>query len=776
MLPVALSPLVGRERELALALALLRRPEVRLLTLTGPGGIGKTRLAMSVAAVAGADFAAGVCFVPLAAVPDADLVAPLVARAAGLADTGDIPAQERLAAALRQSATLLILDNFEHVAAAALLVSNLLAACPGLKVLATSRTLLRVEGEHTVPVPPLAVPDVATPVSPDRIMRSEAVQLFAQRAQAMNPAFEVVAGNALLVADICQRLDGVPLAIELAAARVTHLSLPALRERLERRLPLLTGGNRDRPLRLQTMRSAIAWSHDLLSPVEQMLFRRLAVFVDGCTLEAAEAVGQSDDAPSRLAFSPPVLDLVAALVDASLLRPEAAPDGTTRYSMLEMIREFAEEQLHARGEAEPMRARHAAYFVAFAERNEFAELLPGGEFAQARLEAEHANVRAAIEWLAEDGEAGVVLHLAASLGLFWGEQGHYREGRAWLERALAGAGAVAASDRAKALVALGQIQVYQGAFQEAEAHLAAGLAACRQHGEAFHEANALLSLGALATGRGDYDRGTTLLTDALRAAEAVPHPWLASIMTGWVLNNLSSAPRAQGNYPLAAEHLEAALRLQREAGYTPGIIMALGDLGDVVRDQGEPTRALACYREALALGRSRPGSRVVTDVIEAVGIVAAASGLAERGVRLVGAAAAQRDRLGLRYRVTENEAALEQAVASARAAMGEPAFASAWAAGYTFGPDETLAEALLPFMVAADSPGVVLTAREAEILRLLVAGQTNAAIARALFLSVRTVENHVARICAKLGVRTRTAAATAAIAAGLAVPLPPSHA
>lgn len=760
--PAPLLPMVGRERELALAASLLRRDDVRLLTLTGPGGIGKTRLALTLIDMLGGDYANGVYFAPLAAVTDPNLVASAIARAAGLVERGDLPVRDSLPDALRQTEALLVLDNFEHVLTAAPLLSDLLSACPRLKMLVTSRTLLRVTGEYALPVPPLSVVDLNTPDQLDSVPGSPAVELFVQRGQAVNPSFTLTAANAPIVADICQRLDGVPLAIELAAARVTHLSLPALRERLERRLPLLTGGGRDRPLRLQTMRNAITWSHDLLPPEECILFRRLAVFVDGCNLDAVEAIaGDTEHAPQPHAN---VVDAIAALVEASLLRSEIGPDGSLRYRMLETIREFAEERLAESGEADTMRSQHASYYLALAERNTLAQLRPDADQIVRLLEAEHANLRAALTWFSQTGDHENLLKLAAALGRFWTGQGYYQEARTWLEHALANQDG-ADGDRAKALVALGMVQLYQGANLEAEQSLIKGQAGCRASGDVLQATVALIGLGGLAIMRDDLDRGTSLLEDALATAHGVDDSRLAGIVSGWVLINLAVTPRIRGEYALATAHLEEALRLHRDAGYTDGVILALGDLGNLARDQGDAESAMARYQEALAAGSGQPGTRVVIEVIEAIGIMAAAAGRAERAARLLGSARAQRDRIGLRYGVRQDQTALEHAVATSQDTLGDQAFAAAWAAGSALNPGEAIAEARKTSDPNRDLPRGLLTPREDEILHLLVAGMTNPAIAATLSLSVRTVENHVAHILTKLGVRTRAAAAAAAAVA-----------
>jgi len=440
-LPAQAALLVGREKEIEAVRGRLLRPDVRLLTLTGPGGTGKTRLALQVAAEVLDDFEHGVFFVALAPISDPGLVVPTMAQTLGLKETAGQPLIETLKDYLRDRALMLVLDNFEQVLAAASRVAELLAAGPQLKVLVTSRAVLRVYGEHEFPVPPLTLPDPQRLPPPERLTQYEAVRLFIERALAVKPDFAVTNDNAPAVAEICRRLDGLPLALELAAARIRLLPPQAMLARLERRLPLLTGGARDLPARQQTLRNAIAWGYDLLGPGEQTLFRRLAVFVGGCTLEAAEAVGGG---------AVEVLDGIESLVGKSLLRQEEGVGGEPWFAMLETIREFALERLEESGEAEAIRRQHAAHYLELAEQAESA--LKGSQQMAwlEQLEREHDNLRAALRRSVERGEAEYGLRLGGALGRFWWMHGYLIEGRAWLTALLALPGA-SSSTAARAL-------------------------------------------------------------------------------------------------------------------------------------------------------------------------------------------------------------------------------------------------------------------------------------------------------------------------------------
>ncbi len=780
-LPVFLTSFVGREDEIALATSLLQRPEVRLLTLTGPGGIGKTRLAVEIAAASGAHFPDGVTFVSLASIQDPSMVMMAVAAALGLHESDGAGIEEVVASSLRTSYVLLVLDNFEHVMDAAPALTRVLSRCPRLKILVTSRSLLRVEGEHAIPVPPLLLPRTKATLTHDDWLRVPVIRLFTERAEAVDPSLTWDPGDILRLVEICERLDGLPLAVELAATRVRHLSLGEINGRLNDLLPLLIDGSRDHPSRLQTMRNAISWSHDLLSPEAQATLRQAAVFSGGFTLEAIAGVSnhlevqpldpgldQSGNRVSDTDLLTSIEDRLSTLIDSSLLIRETGPiTGTTRYRMLETIREYAWEQLARHGEEERARRAHATHFTTYAVQHEFIELIPEHIESMAQLIAEQDNLRSALTWLMESSDRKLLGKLVATLGRFWLAHSNYQEGRMWSERALAVQDTLVSNDVARIMVSLGMTELFQEDNEAAEAHLAHGVTACREHGEAHGTAQALIGLAALAVARGEGEQSTHLLGESLEAVAAMEDARLAGIMAGWVSINLAVVARATGDGESAERHIEDALGRFRADHLHVGTMMALGDLGDLARDRGDWTRALTLYKEALVVGRTDGAKRLVIEVIESVAIVAAHSGQMDRSAILLGAAEGLRDRIGLRYRQPKSRSSLEEALDVTRTGLPAETFAAAWDAGRNLSESQAIA-AVLDLDVGTPKPqDFSLTARESEILRLLVTGMTDPEIAEALYISVRTVEHHVANVCRKLGVRTRTAATSTAIAAGL---------
>ena len=784
-LPVPLTLLVDREREVAIAVGLLRDPNTRLLTLTGPGGVGKTRLGIAAAATLAPDFTEGIAFVALAQVTDPDLVGAAIARALGLRDTGSEPLEGRLQRLLADQRLLLVLDNFEQVAAAAPLLSGLLGTCRGLKMLVTSRARLRLSGEQELPVPPLALPEEPERPDGDEVVQAEAVRLFTARAQAVRPDFAVTPDLAPTIAEIVRRLDGLPLAIELAAARIKVLPPVALLERLEPRLPLLIGGARDLALRQQTMRDTIAWSHDLLKPAEQALFRRLSVFVGGFTLGAAEAVVSRVEAAAeaggvevipRPGFG--VLEGVASLVEQSMVGTTTGPGDKPRYLMLETVREFARERLDASGEGPVARAAHATWVRGLAEENSARFFGSGYEQVVDRLETERDNVRAALAWAEAAGEADLVLQLAGNLGSYWTVRGPYLEARGWLERALEGGNQAPTEVRARALVAAGWLAHFHGELDAADVLATEALSVARTIGDQFTAARALLVLGQVGLQQGDYERtmvrieAARTLFQELELTSVGGSHFLARAYS--ILGRLAIA---RGDAAEATRYLEEALRRQRPLSFTWGLGNTLRLLGDLARDRGDHERAMASYRESVRLAGDHGDRRLLAEALAGVAGVAAAEGRPEQAARHYGTAATMREQVGAPVEAVDR-AAHERGLTLVRAAISPEAFAMAWADGAALSFAAAVAEAFAgtgPDGAPGSAPVTPdpvatagLTAREGEVLRLLAEGLTDREIATALHLSPRTVGVHVTHVLAKLGVGTRTAAAAAALRRGLA--------
>ena len=792
-LPIQASSFVGRERELAELKVMLA--ESRLLTLTGPGGCGKTRLALQAATHLAEDFDDGVGFVELASLSRPEVIAESVARAVDVRWGAGLSPAEALLDHLAPREMLLLLDNCEHlIEGCAGLADALLRTCPGLTVLATSREALRIPGERAWIVPSLSLPDVGSTQGLEEMMRHEAVRLFVERAAAAAPGFSLTDENAPAVARVCERLDGIPLAIELAAARCRVLTPAQVSSRLDDCFLLLTRGSRVALPRQRTLRATMDWSHELLSGEEQALFRRISTFAGGFTLEAAETVcaegGLEGDE---------ILELLSRLVDKSLVFVGRRGDDA-RYRMLETVSQYSSGKLGESGEEGAVRDRHAGFFLWLAEKAEPA--LAGSEQKEwlDRLDAEMSNLRVAMMWLLETGETEASLRLSSALWEFCHSRGHYEEGRAWLgraisrdgappplrARALTGAGVLAllqceyteasellekslalyrelADKRGSAEVTeiLGGLAREQGDYEQAVALHEESLALSRELGDERGIASSLDYLGFVAWLRGDYDRASELCKEALsmHRAEGDTSGILSSLI------NLGSAALYSEDYGRAEAMLEESLTLSKVGGYREGVGWALNQLGVVAYRRGDLERSERLLRESLAVHKDLGDMWRVASVLEALAETAGTREHFERSARLFGAADVLRETIGAPVPPCERPE-YDRVSDSVRARMGDEAFSRTRAQGRGMTLEAAVSRALEPD-ISPVTTSTVLSTREAEVLSLVAEGLTDQEVAQRLYLSPRTVGQHLRSVYRKLGVTSRTAASRVAIERGL---------
>jgi predicted ATPase/DNA-binding CsgD family transcriptional regulator len=805
LLPIPATPLLGRAAELSSGCQLLQQQGVRLVTLTGPGGTGKTRLALQIATELNHLFVNGTFWISLAALSDATLVIPMIAQSLGLKDHGERPLLTKLKEVLQQQTVLLLLDNFEQVIAAAPQLAELLAGCASLKLLVTSRARLHIRDEYEFPVPPLSLPSSIRPGAPTaspslpaggtaELAQYAAIALFVERARAVKPDFRLTDDNAAAVSTICTRLDGLPLAIELAAAWIKLLSPQAMLSHLAHPMQWLTSGARDMPYRQQALRHTLQWSYDLLEPEEKRLFRCLGLFVNGCSLPAAESVWMAADTP--------LFSLLAALVDKNLLRQVSQSDGEPRLFMLETIRTYALEQLARHGEAEAAEQAHQTYFLTLAAQAEPQLTGPDQTLWISRLDRELDNIRAVLQNSLERGDGETAVQLGSCLWRFWYLRGYLGEGRRWLEAALASSDNVSLPLRVKAFSGAAFLAAHLSDYPQARAWGQKALTLAQTWGDKPAIAAALASLATTSIWQG-HEESLKLYSQALALYQELNDATGISMTTTY----LAFAHWFRGDYSQARQLFDEALIALRQAGNQSGTAFALYGLGFVALNQGDDKAAFRRYSEALTIMQGMGDKRGLIRAYYGLGRVAlnqgnfaqarmnlvqscalsaevgeqwsmaagleglaglaAMTGKPTLAAHLLGTAEALWSRIGasmppaLRFWV-DRDAAL------VRKALNGADFSLAYEAGRSWTADQAITQVVAQFAPTLSSgPSYGLTPREQEVLRLLAAGLTDPQIAEQLVIGVRTAQSHVRAILSKLGVNSRTAAARYALEQGL---------